>query len=129
MPTLSNLTLNDGTGNQVFTSIGRINGGQTPFAFVNQTSGVRELASRIEIGYTQRKGGVYIANMKLVLPIIRVLAGVETQVGLSTYSTDGIFLSPKATTAERTVGANLWKNLQASTFVQSMLINAEGIVG
>lgn len=128
MPALQNLTLNDGTGNQVFTSIGRVNGGQTPFTFVNQVSGVRELAARIEVGYTQRRGGVYIASYKLVLPIVRTLAGVETQVGLSTYSTDGIFLSPKATTAERTAGANLWKNLQAHAFVQSMLINAEGIV-
>ena len=129
MPTLANLVINDGTGNVTFTSVGRKNGGTTPFLFVNQTAGVRQLATRVELGYRSRADGVYRATVKLVQPIVRVINGVDTQVGTSTYSTEGVVLSPLATTAERTAGSNLFKNLVGSTFVQTMLINAEGIVG
>lgn len=129
MPTLANLVINDGTSNVTFTSVGRKNGGTTPFLFVNQTAGVRQLATRIELGYRSRADGVYRASVKLVQPIVRVINGVDTQVGASTYGSEGIVLSPLATTAERTVGSNLFKNLLGSTFVQAMLVNAEGIVG
>lgn len=129
MPSLANLVLNDGTANVTFTSIGRKNGGTSPFMFVNQASGVRTLASRIEIGHRSRADGTYRATFKYVQPIIRAKDGVDTQVGSSIYSTEGVVLSPLATTAERTVGSNIFKNLLASAFVTSMLINAEGIVG